>query len=233
MDLDEFVSRFLEAGVFAEVIFPEVVLLGVEPDSPVSALLAEQTFRDGVFGKTSGLEAGTKSLTEQTIVRSIGTQWSFENIVFYADVNALAVQCYRPLLDDTFSLAWDYYFREPVSIGQWSLPLYQQPSWTLELARSCVVNAAHQTASQMYDTLMASVKARATRASRWRHLDGYLPEFYELLPSWDNLLYCRIAARNSEGEPYLYLRSDLQQAFVVDMTSRQLESLTTSHVTRF
>jgi len=223
MTLDELVANCLAHQIFAEVVLSDKAIVGIEESGPLRGLFDQHLLRHRLPTENSGLQRGTVTLLDQGYIRPIGTRWSFANNCSEVGVNPLAVQCYRECLADIFSVVCNYYLREPVRIGHWEVPVYQQPSWDLQLARACILHAEHRSAEDMTDLLRACSVARAERPARYRRVAGQVLPFYELLPTVDDLLYLYIPTRTIRGNPHLYLRADLQEAFVVDEVNQWLE----------
>ncbi|RZI59638.1 MAG: hypothetical protein EOP37_10695 [Rubrivivax sp.] len=112
-------------------------------------------------------------------------------------------------LDAALLAVWYFYFGDPVGIGEWRVPMYRHPSWTLEKAAYRIANAISVTAAQ-FGRIEESRQASSAAIS----LAGPTPPGGR----YEAALRSQFVACESASTPSrrLMMRRDLEEAYVVD-----------------
>jgi hypothetical protein len=231
MDLVAFTSRLADAGLATymfspesdwirvgvprdPLVIPEDHWVRVEPHPPPYFCLVDLVT---VFGRTVTLERWDLREGQLWVADPARVYWYEERWSFCCDgcprvggVGLEQVQSFRDSLDEMYELVWSYYFREPILIGGWRVPLYQQPNWRREEVENAIANATIKTTSELAMMFREDRERWGTRHERKVLCEG---EVVEILPTMDDLLHYVV---ENPGDPTrrLHIRYDCKEAFI-------------------
>jgi len=213
-------SRLMDAGLATYMFSPDSdwMKTGLPRQPPPDRRRSGPTT---VFGRAVYLERWDLRETELWVadparVYWYEERWSFcsEGYAQYGGIELEQVQSFRDSLDEMYELVWSYYFREPILIGGWRVPLYQQPNWKHEEVENAIANARIKTTSELAMMFREDRERWGTRPERKVLCEG---EVVEILPTMDDLLHYVV---ENPGDPSrrLHIRYDCKEAFIERVT---------------
>jgi hypothetical protein len=149
-------------------------------------------------------------------VYACGNRWSFTNDgnpALFGGIDLEGVQCYRDSLDEMYELVWNYYFRVPVLVQGWRVPLYQQPTWMLQGVEKAIAGATVKSSSELREIFERASQRWDDRPER----EVGEGKDFQILPTMDDLLYYTIKDPSQAGRR-LHLRYDCKEAFIEEVS---------------
>jgi hypothetical protein len=140
-------------------------------------------------------------LEDECHLRCEGELWVFRNSIpsiGFERLDSIVFESNR--LRDAYGAVCRYYLRPPIKIKEWTVPIFQHPTWNLNAAKSCIANA---------------IVVPFAVAEERRRTGSETAKLFGLPHRWENKSnsFLRILG-DSAPLRYLYLKYDLSEALV-------------------
>jgi len=209
-NLLDFMECFRAKGLFVHTNGLTTAVVGVprtDIDVPKDRSITTTRFGRCVDVSWWELDHESVLLEDSCYVMLAGSQWVFRSLLpgVFGSPNYDDVFIFRDSLAAISEVTENYFFKPPITIDNWTIPVYQHPDWDVEEVLSVIDAAKHASPTEYRQAFRQSME-EASRRER-AGVDG-------LYRDCCDDLYYYTPPRIDESGPILHLRLDCKEAYI-------------------